>query len=444
MGVITQEQLYEAAQFVYNCLGGPYTPWYGGTVSASDGPPAWGVNAAPPSASRVRREGAFCASVANLLHRHLNLKIPNPYNNEAYDGGIVSYWEAYYSSSEWFNVNTSYPDGTFVMSPYNSAALGDQGHIAMIWHYNGVPYCMEWIWNPGGTWNYTLAESNAWGQYQIAIRPAQWVPLAGGSFDAKPQPTKPTDPMKYPGDLADPDVVARWMARVAYKEYGLPPFLPVMTSYVELTGAWTGPGDVKTVPGYLNNVDHDSYGYFQQRPSQGWGSWSQVTNADYALRKFCSVAYDVSGGSWHKGQTAPQILGEWCQAVQRSAYPNAYRDKGYPAARKLIEGWNQGGDKPVAPEKPEGKKELWQRYGWYTYESETSWGLKYYPPEAKSSPVEPDKSTWKKAREQKADVVEFREHADGKITVRYPETDAEEDLTREEFDELYVEEKEDA
>ncbi len=414
MGVITQDQLYEAAQYVYNCLGGPYVAWYSGEVSGGEGPPAWGVNAPPPKASEVRSRGAFCVAVSNLMYRHLGLKIPNPFNDEAYDGGIVSSWEAYYSSSEWFDVNTSYPDGTFVMSPYNSAALGDQGHIAMIWHYNGVPYCMEWIFNPGGTWNYTLRESNAWGQYQIAIRPAQWVPLAGGSFDAKPQPTKPTkptDPMKYPGDLADPDVVARWMARVAYEEYGLPPVLPVMCSYVELTGAWTGPGDVKTVPGYLGAVDYDSLGYFQQRPSQGWGTPSQLTDADYALRKFCSVAYENSGGTWNKDQTGTQILGEWCQAVQRSAFPNAYRDKGYPAAMKLIEGWNQGGDEPVKP-KPDESKELWQLYGWYTFESDTSWSLTYYPPEGKSSPVEPDKSTWKKAM-SKPEEVKYREVGDG-------------------------------
>jgi hypothetical protein len=184
-----------------------------------------------------------------------------------------------------------------------------------------------------------------------------------------------------------------------------------MTSYVELTGAWTGPGDVKTVPGYLNNVDYDSYGYFQQRPSQGWGSWSQVTNADYALRKFCSVAYDVSGGSWHKDQTDPQTLAAWCQEVQRSAYPSAYKDKGYPAAQKLIKGWNEG-DEPVEPTKPDESKELWERYGWYSYESDTSWSLKYYPPEGKSSPVEPDKTTWKKAM-SKPEAVKYREVEDG-------------------------------
>ena len=43
----------------------------------------------------------------------------------------------------------------------------------------------------------------------------------------------------YPGDLANPEDVARWMAEVAKDEYGLPGILPVMTSCVELTAAWT-------------------------------------------------------------------------------------------------------------------------------------------------------------------------------------------------------------
>lgn len=73
---------------------------------------------------------------------------------------------------------------------------------------------------------------------------------------------------KYPGDDANPEDVARWMAAVAEEEYGLPGILPVITSCVELTDAWTAPGDVKDVRGYLKAVDHDSVGYFQQRQAR--------------------------------------------------------------------------------------------------------------------------------------------------------------------------------
>jgi len=103
----------------------------------------------------------------------------------------------------------------------------------------------------------------------------------------------------YPGDLANPEDVARWMAEVARDEYGLPGILPVMTSCVELTAAWTAPGDVKSVPGYLGAVDYDSLGYFQQRSSQGWGYPAQLTDADYALRAFCREAAKLKDWEWN-------------------------------------------------------------------------------------------------------------------------------------------------
>lgn len=139
--------------------------------------------------------------------------------------------------------------------------------------------------------------------------------------------------MNYPGDTADPVDVARWMSSVAEAEYSLPGILPVMTSCVELTQAWTGPGDVKTVPGYLYAQDHDSLGYFQQRPSQGWGTPDMLIDADYALRAFLKAAKAIEDDS--PADTAAQ-LGAWCQAVQRSAYPDRYADLGYPMAKDLL------------------------------------------------------------------------------------------------------------
>jgi hypothetical protein len=64
-------------------------------------------------------------------------------------------------------------------------------------------------------------------------------------------------------------------------------------------------------------TDHDSLGLFQQRPSQGWGSPSQLLDPVYAAGKF----YDklVTVAHW---DTLP--LTEAAQAVQRSAYPDAY------------------------------------------------------------------------------------------------------------------------
>ena len=63
--------------------------------------------------------------------------------------------------------------------------------------------------------------------------------------------------------------------------------------------------------------DHDSVGLFQQRPSQGWGSAAQLQDPEYAAEAFYTALLDVPG--W---QTMP--LAEAAQAVQRSAFPDAY------------------------------------------------------------------------------------------------------------------------
>lgn len=64
-------------------------------------------------------------------------------------------------------------------------------------------------------------------------------------------------------------------------------------------------------------TDHDSLGLFQQRPSQGWGTPQQVTDPTYAATTFYERLVRVPG--W---LTLP--LTEAAQAVQKSAYPDAY------------------------------------------------------------------------------------------------------------------------
>ena len=70
----------------------------------------------------------------------------------------------------------------------------------------------------------------------------------------------------------------------------------------------------------LNNLDYgdqDSLGLFQQRPSQGWGTPTQIMNPVYAATQFYQALVQVP--NW---QTIP--LTEAAQAVQKSGYPNAY------------------------------------------------------------------------------------------------------------------------
>ena len=64
----------------------------------------------------------------------------------------------------------------------------------------------------------------------------------------------------------------------------------------------------------LPGGDRDSLGLFQQRPSAGWGTRTQILDPSYAATRFYRALLTVPG--W---QTMP--LTQAAQNVQRSAYP---------------------------------------------------------------------------------------------------------------------------
>ena len=65
--------------------------------------------------------------------------------------------------------------------------------------------------------------------------------------------------------------------------------------------------------------DRDSVGLFQQRTSQGWGSVAQLMDPVYAANAFYDALVKVDG-------YREMEITEAAQAVQRSAYPDAYAD----------------------------------------------------------------------------------------------------------------------
>jgi hypothetical protein len=67
----------------------------------------------------------------------------------------------------------------------------------------------------------------------------------------------------------------------------------------------------------LSSGDRDSLGLFQQRPSEGWGTSSQILDTTYASTQFYEALLKVP--DW---QSLP--LTEAAQDVQHSAYPTAY------------------------------------------------------------------------------------------------------------------------
>jgi hypothetical protein len=75
-------------------------------------------------------------------------------------------------------------------------------------------------------------------------------------------------------------------------------------------------------------VDHDSVGLFQQRPSQGWGTVAQLMDPQYSTGLFLDALARVPG--WESMSVASAA-----QAVQRSAYPNAYAQHETRAAQAV-------------------------------------------------------------------------------------------------------------
>ncbi len=72
----------------------------------------------------------------------------------------------------------------------------------------------------------------------------------------------------------------------------------------------------------LLNIEHgdrDSIGLFQQRPSQGWGTVEQILNPAYSTNAFYDALVLVDGYT-------DMPVTEAAQAVQRSAFPDAYAD----------------------------------------------------------------------------------------------------------------------
>jgi len=161
-----------------------------------------------------------------------------------------------------------------------------------------------------------------------------------GNAPAAPAPPPPPSygdllPGGAPGDQShidtdeDQNVNARAIIK-ASKEMNLPPraaVIAVATSMQETKLRNYGSlGDLN---------DHDSLGLFQQRPSTGWGSPDQLTNADYATKAFLGALVRIPG--W---QGMP--LTDAAQAVQVSAFGDRYAQWEQEAADIVHDNYNLG------------------------------------------------------------------------------------------------------
>lgn len=69
----------------------------------------------------------------------------------------------------------------------------------------------------------------------------------------------------------------------------------------------------------IEHGDRDSVGLFQQRPSQGWGTVKQILDPVYSTHAFYDGLLEIDGYETME-------ITEAAQAVQRSAFPDAYAD----------------------------------------------------------------------------------------------------------------------
>lgn len=90
--------------------------------------------------------------------------------------------------------------------------------------------------------------------------------------------------------------------------------LPARAASIALTTAYQESGIRNLTYG-----DRDSIGLFQQRPSQGWGSRKKLLDPYYSTGKFYNALVKVE--NWQTDD-----ITKVAQKVQRSGYPEAYRD----------------------------------------------------------------------------------------------------------------------
>jgi murein DD-endopeptidase MepM/ murein hydrolase activator NlpD len=118
------------------------------------------------------------------------------------------------------------------------------------------------------------------------------------------------------------------------QQMGIPPRGWVIGVATALQESW-----LRNLPHLGSDNDHDSVGLFQQRPSMGWGRPEQLVDPAYTSRKFFEKLRTVE--DWES-----LALTEAAQAVQRSAYPDAYA-KHEPLAAEIVDALTGGGARAV-------------------------------------------------------------------------------------------------
>ncbi|PJJ55105.1 LysM peptidoglycan-binding domain-containing protein [Compostimonas suwonensis] len=183
------------------------------------------------------------------------------------------------------------------------------------------------------------------------IYPGQVVTVPLGGMDVAVAAIAPPAPLSPPVTAPEPSASAP-VASVATDQTPLSEGMRANAATIVAVGRELGVSDRGLIialaaamqESSLLNIEHgdrDSVGLFQQRPSMGWGTPEQIIDPGYAARAFFGGADSPTPG-WTPGLLdisgwESMTVAQAAQAVQISAYPDAYARWEGPATAWLAE-----------------------------------------------------------------------------------------------------------
>lgn len=257
----------------------------------------------------MKANGGHCASTMSSTSR-------DKLGGTDYGGTVSMSWN-HLVSWQPYNPKGSYPRGTVLLNDDYYGDDNDLSHVGMI-HDRDQRFIH--CYGPQGLNGVKVDPSprymsDAWLERWPGWADYEWVGYfadLGADFDPSYFDTDPAL-----GDWwVHPHLLAAFMAVRAERKFGIPGVLPVMTAMIEVADAWDpGPVPFYECYGYSEAADHDSLGFYQQRPSQGWGTPEQLMDPNYATDAFCQAVLDMYPKK--RFGTGAAALGEVCANVQR-------------------------------------------------------------------------------------------------------------------------------
>ena len=130
---IQEKLISKAIRYLKKLEGTPRKNYCKNKAPTKDGEPFWIENTKPPSIEYIKKKGAVCVGLGNLVRRYMGLEVPGNITGKKkhfWPGGTES-WFKYLKKEkrlEKIDFEKVYPKGTLLIQPFNPK---DQGHIAI-------------------------------------------------------------------------------------------------------------------------------------------------------------------------------------------------------------------------------------------------------------------------------------------------------------------------